>query len=81
MEEVTQEMQEVGYDIPEKCYCFMQCLFSSDVLLFDLKRKTKYIMDGDVAYPSNQWVYINGGVNEFFVRLCQCNGAMYWRWG
>lgn len=80
MEEVTQEMRDDGYDIPDKCYCFVKCLFSDDVLLFDLQKQTNYIMDGDVGYPSNEWEYIKSDVNTFFIRLCQCNGAMYWRW-
>ena len=80
LEEVTQEMRDVCYDIPNKCYCFAQCLFSDDVLLLDLRRKTNYIIDGDVEYPSTAWGYIKSDVNQFFIRLCQCNGAMYWRW-
>ena len=69
-----------GYDISDKCYCFLQCLFSNDVLLLDLQKKTNYIMDGDVGYPSDEWKYIGSDINTFFIRLCQCNGAMYWRW-
>lgn len=80
MEEVTQEMKDYGYDISDKCYCFIQCLFSDDVLLLDLKRQTNYIIDGDVGYPSIDWEYIKSDVNKFFIRLCQCNGSMYWRW-
>ena len=80
VEEVTQEMKDDGYDISDKCYCFLQCLFSNDVLLLDLQKKTNYIMDGDVGYPSDEWKYIGSDINTFFIRLCQCNGAMYWRW-
>lgn len=80
MEKVTQELEDDGYDISDKCYCFTQCLWSDDVLLFDLRKKTNYIIDGDVGYPSMEWEYIKSDVNKFFVRLCQCNGAMYWRW-
>lgn len=80
MEEVTQEMKEDGYDIPNKCYCFLQCLFSDDVLLFDLQKEKNYILDGDVGYPSEEWEYIGSDINTFFIRLCQCNGTMYWRW-
>ena len=43
VEEVTQEMKDDGYDISDKCYCFLQCLFSNDVLLLDLQKKTNYI--------------------------------------
>lgn len=80
IEKVTQEMRDYGYDISDGCYCFIQCLFSEDVLLFDLKKQTNYIVDGDVGYPSNEWEYINSDINTFFRRLCQCNGAMFWRW-
>lgn len=80
MEEVTQEMKDDGYDISDKCYCFLQCLYSDDVLLFDLQKETNYIIDGDVGYPSDEWEYIGSDINTFFIRLCQCNGAMYWRW-
>lgn len=80
METITQEMKVDGYDILDKCFCFMQCLFSEDVLLFDLRKETNYIIDGDVGYPSNEWNYVNSNVNTFFARLFQCNGAMYWRW-
>lgn len=80
VEEVTQEMKDDGYDISDKCYCFLQCLFSDDVLLLDLQKETNYIMDGDVGYPSGEWEYIGSDINTFFIRLCQCNGAMYWRW-
>lgn len=80
MEKVTQEMKDDEYDISNKCYCFVQCLFSDDVLLFDLQKQTNYIIDGDVGYPSNEWEYIQSDVNKFFIRLFQCNGAMYWRW-
>ena len=80
VEEVTQEMKDDGYDISDKCYCFLQCLFSNDVVLLDLQKKTNYIMDGDVGYPSDEWKYIGSDINTFFIRLCQCNGAMYWRW-
>lgn len=80
VEEVTQEMKDDGYDISDKCYCFLQCLFSDDVLLLDLQKETNYIMDGDVGYHSDEWEYIDSDVNTFFIRLCQCNGAMYWRW-
>ena len=37
-------------------------------------------MDGDAGYPSDEWEYIGSDINIFFIRLCQCNGAMYWRW-
>lgn len=80
MEEVTQEMKDEGYDISDKCYCFLQCLFSNDVLLFDLQKEANYIMDGDRGYPSDEWEYISSDISTFFIRLCQCNGAMYWRW-
>lgn len=80
IEKVTQEMKNDGYDLGDKCYCFAQCLFSDDILLFDLTKRTNYIVDGDVGYPSDEWDYIKTDVNTFFVRLCQCNGAMYWRW-
>lgn len=80
MEKVTQEMKDDGYDISDKCYCFVQCLFSNDVLLLNLQKQTNYIIDGDVGYPSNEWKCIRSDVNKFFIRLCQCNGAMYWRW-
>lgn len=80
IEKVTQEMRDDGYDIPDKCYCFLQCLFSDDVLLLDLKKETNCILDGDVGYPSDEWEYICSDINTFFIRLCQCNGAMYWRW-
>ncbi len=80
MEDVTQEMKDDGYDISDKCYCFLQCLFNNDVLLFDLQKEVDYIIDGDVGYPSDEWKYIGLDINTFFIRLCQCNGAMYWRW-
>ena len=80
MEAVTLEMKADGYDISDKCYCFVQCLFSEDVLLLDLQKLADNIIDGDVGYPSDEWEYINSDVNTFFARLCQCNGAMYWRW-
>ena len=80
MEEITKTMKNDGYDISDKCYCFLQCLFSDDVLLLDLKKEVNYIMDGDVGYPSDKWEYIGSDINTFFIRLCQCNGAMYWRW-
>lgn len=80
MEKVTQEMKDDGYDISDKCYCFLQCLFSDDVLLFDLQKEADYIMEGDVGYPADEWEYIGSDINTFFIRLCQCNGAMYWRW-
>lgn len=80
IEKVTNEMKNDGYDIPDKCYCFFQCIFSNDILLLDLKKENNYIIDGDVGYPSEEWEYINGDLNTFFIRLCQCNGDMYWRW-
>lgn len=80
IDEVTREMRNNGYDIVNNIFCFMQCLFSQDILLFDLNKEKKYILDGDVGYPSNEWEYINADVNTFFIRLFQCNGAMYWRW-
>lgn len=80
MEEFTQEMKDDGYDIPDKCYCFLQCLFSDDILLLDLQREKNYILDGDIGYPSDEWNYISCDINTFFIRLCQCNGDMYWRW-
>ena len=80
IEQVTQDMKAISYDIPDKWYCFMQCLFSPDILLFDLNKQTNYIIDGDVEYPVAEWEYIKADINMFFSRLCQCNGAMYWRW-
>lgn len=80
MERVTQEMKDGGYDISDGCFCFLQCLFSDDVLLLDLKGETNYIIDGDVGYPTDKWKYIGSDINTFFIRLCQCNGAMFWRW-
>lgn len=80
METVTREMREHGYNILDKCYCFLQCLFGDDVLLLNLQKETEYIIDGDVGYPSEEWAYIGSDINTFFIRLCQCNGAMYWRW-
>lgn len=80
MEKVTEELKDVGYDISDKCYCFFQSLFSEDILLFDLQKQTNYIIDGDVGYPVDEWEYINSDVNTFLGRLCQCNGAMFWRW-
>lgn len=80
IENVTNEMKNDGYYISDGCYCFVQCLFSDDVLLLDVKRENNYIIDGDVGYPSEKWEYINADLNTFFIRLCQCNGAMYWRW-
>lgn len=80
MEEVTQEMKDDGYDISDKCYCFLQCLFCDDVLLLDLQKEADCIIDGDVGYPADEWEYIGLDINTFFIRLCQCNGTMYWRW-
>ena len=77
---ITKEMRSDGYDIANNIFCFMQCLFSQDILLFDLNKEKNYILDGDVGYPPNEWEYINSDINTFFIRLFQCNGAMYWRW-
>ena len=80
IEKITQDMKNDGYDIPDNCYCFLQCLFSDDVLLLDLNKDKNYILDGDVGYPSDEWEYISSDINTFFIRLCQCNGSMFWRW-
>lgn len=80
MEKITQEMKDDGYNIQDYCYCFLQCLFSDDILLLDLKKEKNYILDGDVGYRSDEWKYISSDINTFFIRLCQCNGAMFWRW-
>lgn len=80
IELVTQEMRDEGYDISDNWYCFIQCLFCDDILLLDLDKEKNYIVDGDVGYPSSEWEYINSDINTFFARLCQCNGAVYWRW-
>ena len=47
-----------GYSIPDKCFCFLQCLFSDDVLILDLHKETNYIINGDVGYSSDEWEYI-----------------------
>lgn len=80
IEQVTQELKNEGYCISDMCYCFLECLFSDDVLLLDLQKERNYIIDGDIGYPVAEWEYINGDFNTFFIRLCQCNGAMFWRW-
>ena len=81
IEETTQDLKESGYDIPERCYCFLECLFSDDILLLDLRKKGCYsIIDGDVGYPAAEWESIRFKLNDFFIKLCQCNGAMFWRW-
>lgn len=77
---ITKDMIESGYDINDSWYCFMQCLFSDDVILFDLSKEKNNIIDGDVGYPSNEWDYINMDFTTFITRLYQCNGAMFWRW-
>ena len=76
----TEELKSDGYDIPDGCYCFLKCIFCDDVLLFDTKKTSNIILDGDVGYPVNKWEYLNMDLNAFFARLVQCNGAMYWRW-
>lgn len=76
----TEELKSDGYDIPEGCYCFLKCFFCDDILLFDTKKKSNIILDGDVGYPVDEWEYLKMDLNAFFVRLVQCNGAMYWRW-
>ena len=80
IELVTQEIRNEGYDISDSWYCFIQCLFCDDILLLDLNKEKNYIVDGDVGYPSSEWEYINSDINTFLARLCQCNGAVYWRW-
>lgn len=76
----TEELKSDGYDIPEGCYCFLKCCFCDDILLFDTQKKSNIILDGDVGYPVDEWEYLKMDLNAFFVRLVQCNGAMYWRW-
>lgn len=80
MESATQEMRNDWYDIRDSWYCFIQCLFCDDVLLLDLNKEKDYIVDGDMGYPSDEWDFIHSDINTFFARLCQCNGAVYWRW-
>lgn len=80
VEEYTKELVRNGYDIPEGCFCFLKCLFSDDVVLFNLKKQTDFLLDGDVGYPVNMWEYLKSNLNVFFARLIQSNGAMYWRW-
>lgn len=78
--EFTREMKEYGYKLSESWYCFLQCLFSNDVLFFDLSKEKNYIIDGDMAYPIHEWECLKETVNEFFIHLCQANGTMFWRW-
>jgi len=78
----TEEMKQWGYDLKEEWFVFMKVLYSYDVLIFDLSQKdtNKYIIDGDVGYPSREWTYLSGGIDKLFARMYQCNGSMYWRW-
>lgn len=81
IENETQELRRLGYDIPNNWYCFIQCLFNDDILLFDLQNSgSYYIIDGDVGYPPAEWKRFESDVNKFFIKLFQCNGSMYWRW-
>lgn len=80
MLKVTNQLKESGYDIHKDWFCFMQCMFSNDIMLMDLAKNCNYIIDGDVEYPINEWNYLNGDINTFFIHLIQSNGAMFWRW-
>ena len=80
MEEETREMHEDGYSISNKCHCFLKFLYSGDVLLLDMDKRINYILDGNMNRHSYKWEYINTDINSFFAHLCQCNGAVYWRW-
>ncbi|MGN1315136.1 MAG: SMI1/KNR4 family protein [Lachnospiraceae bacterium] len=80
IEAETRELREDGYVISEKCHCFMKFLYSGDVLFFDFDKKFNYILDGNMNRHSYKWEYINTDINTFFWHLCQCNGAVYWRW-
>ncbi len=76
----TNELKSYGYEFKNSWLCFLQCLFSADIMLFDTLRKNHYIIDGDVGYPEADWEYLNGNFRDFIINLYQCNGAMYWRW-
>ena len=79
IEQLTEELKEYGYEIPNGWYCFMECLFSDDVMFFDLSNNAR-IIDGDMGYPIDEWNTINGSFRTFMTRMYQCNGAMFWRW-
>lgn len=78
IERITNELVQNGYNIPKTYYCIAQCLFSQDLIMIDLS--TGKIYDGDFGYPIDEWECISRNVNEFFIHLCQANGAMFWRW-
>ena len=80
MEEETREAREDGYILSPQCHCFARLLFNKDMLFLDMDKKFNYILDGNIRIQSYKWEYINSDVNTFFEHLCQCNGAMYWRW-
>lgn len=78
----TDETKQDGFDLDDNYLIFMRTMFSEDFLLFDLTKckSNKYIIDGDVGYPKQQWDYIKGGFNTLMLHLFQTNGDMYWRW-
>ncbi|MCM1316149.1 MAG: SMI1/KNR4 family protein [Prevotella sp.] len=45
IEKMTHEMIKFGYEISNEYFCFIQCLYSDDVLFLDLNRLNSIVVD------------------------------------
>lgn len=76
----TDDLRNLGYELPPNVYVIAECLHSPDVLLIDCAREKGYIIDGDVGYPPTNWNHLQYGFREFFLHLFETCGAEFWRW-
>lgn len=81
--ETTNNIRNLGYNIPMQTIVIAKSFGDGDFILIDLikaKNNDDYLIDGEQGYQYDDWEVIKGKFDKFIDRLIVAQGAKYWRW-
>lgn len=84
MIDVTNQVNNWGYNLKQGWLVFATWLGDCDILVFDLNKNVaegnSYIIDGEQGERMDDWINIRGDFSKWIDRLIVAQGAKYWRW-